>query len=369
VTHTITGGTPDAVFIPSYPNTLCGAPDPSGIPPNCMATAAGSDSTVLEFFAPDYVQPYTQQGSFGLEFQPKEKWLVGASYLVVKGTHLQRVQDVNLSTPETPTSIGIVGTSNTVTFERFTLPRPMTGFDRVLLFESSASSIYHALLLSLERRFSGGFQVSAAYTFSKTIDDNPEPVAVNPGPTDGLLLSDATNPRADRSSGVNDQRHRLVLSGLWQIRPPHSSSRAARAFLAGWELSGIFTAQTGLPYSAMVSSDLNNDGNSSNDRTPGVGRNTFFLPRSISLDPRVTKNIPLGEKARLQVFVEGFNVLNHGNVSAVRTTQFAVSNSLPVCGIAGTPCLTPQNIGLNAFGLPIATSGPRILQLAAQLVF
>ncbi|MGH9670600.1 MAG: TonB-dependent receptor domain-containing protein, partial [Terriglobales bacterium] len=369
VTRTISGGTPDAAFIPSYPNSLCGPPDPSGISPNCMAPAAGSNSTVLEFFAPGHAQPYTQQGSFGLEFQAKEKWLVGASYLVVKGTHLQRVRDVNLSTPTTPTSIGIAGTLNTVTFERFTLPRPIAGFGRILLFENDASSVYHALLLRLERRFSTGFQLSAAYTFSKTIDDNPEPIAVNPGPSDGLLLSDATNARADRGSSVNDQRHRFVLSGLWQIPSPHSDSRAARAFLRGWELSGIFTVQTGLPYSAMVSSDLSNDGNSSNDRTPGVGRNTFFLPRSISLDPRITKNIPLNKRVCLQLLVEGFNVLNHGNITAVRTTQFAVTTSPAACGIAVAPCLVPQDAGLTAFGTPTSTSGSRIMQLSAKLVF
>ena len=161
----------------------------------------------------------------------------------------------------------------------------------------------------------------------------------------------------------------MLFRSLWQLPSPHSNSRPARAFLRGWEFSGIFTAQTGLPYSAMVSSDFNNDGNSSNDRAPGVGRNTFFLPRSISLDPRITKNIPLNERVRLQVIGEGFNVLNHGNVTAVRTTQFSVSNSAAVCGAAGQPCLVSQNTGINAFGVPTATSGARILQLAAKLVF
>ncbi len=367
-TRTILGGTPDAAFIPPYPISFCGSPDPSGVPPNCAAPAAGSGNPLLQLFSPSYTQPYTQQGSFGLEFQVKENWLVSASYLAVKGTHLQRFRDVNLATPETPTSIGLAGTSQTLSFRKFTLLRPLAGFDRILLFESAASSIYHALLLRLEKRFSRGFQFSAAYTFSRTIDDNPEPIAVNPA-QDGLLLSDASNPRADRGSGVNDQRHRFVLSGFWQLPSPRIGSRPARGFLSGWELSGIFTAQTGLPYSALVSFDLNNDGNNANDRTPGLGRNTFFVPRMISLDPRVTKNIPLSEHVRLQVVAEAFNALNHANISAVRTTQFAVSNLPSVCGIAGLPCIAPQNTGLNAFGVPTGTSGPRIVQLSARIGF
>jgi hypothetical protein len=369
-TRTFVGGTPDAGLIPSYPNTICGPPDPSGAPPNCAAPSAGSGNTLLQFFAPRYTQPYTQQGSLGMEFQVKQDCLVSAGYLVVKGTHLQRVRDVNLGTPATPTPIGIAGTATTLSYQKFTLPRPITSFGRILLFESTASSIYHALVVTFEKRFSRGFQFSATYTFSKIIDDNPEPIAVNPGLTDGLLLSDASNPRADRASGVNDQRHRFVVSGLWQPRSPASIRwRPVRVLLSDWEFSGIFTAQTGLPYSAVVSADLNGDDNSANDRTPGTGRNSFFLPRMISLDPRVTRNIPLRERTRLQILAESFNILNHSNVSAISTTQFAVSNLPAVCGVAGLPCLVPQRTGVNALGVPTATSGPRIMQLAIKLLF
>ncbi len=375
-TRTILGGTRDAVFIPPYPNSFCGAPDPSGVPPNCAAPAAAAGDVLLQPFARDYVQPYTQQGSFGLEFQVKENWLVSASYLAVKGTHLQRWRDANLGTPETPASIGIAGTSNTLTFERFTLPRPIAGFGRILQAESAASSIYHALALKLDKRFKRGFQFSAGYTFSKTIDDNPEPIAVNPPTADNLFLSDASNPRADRGPGVNDQRHRFVLSGLWQPSVSGIQAPPARIFLNGWEFSGIFTAQTGLPYSAMVNSDLNNDGNSANDRTPGLGRNTFHLPGTASLDPRVTKNVPLAERFRLQFLAEAFNVFNHGNIVAVRTAQYALSSSSPtavdVCKPAAVPCLipqTPQIAGLAAFGIPTASAGPRIIQLSLKLLF
>jgi len=252
---------------------------------------------------------------------------------------------------------------------QFTLPRPIFGFDRILLMESAASSIYHALVIQGSRHYSHDFWLSGAYMLSRTIDDNPAPIAVNPGSSDNLLLSDATNPRADRGPGVNDQRHRFVLSGLWLLPGKNMDSNPARALLGGWELSGIFTAQTGLPYSGMVNFDLNRDGNSNNDRTPGLGRNTFHVPVTVSLDPRITKNVSLTEGFRLQFLAEAFNLLNHGNILAARTTQFALSNLSPVCGIAGTPCLVPQNAGLNAFATPTATSGPRILQLALKFDF
>jgi outer membrane receptor protein involved in Fe transport len=369
LTGNFTGGTSNARLIPPYPDSLCGPPDPSGLPPNCAAPPAAAGNQLLQPFSPSYTQPYTQQGSLGVEFQMSKDLSVSASYLLVKGTHLLRWRDVNLATSETQATIGVANTATVLTYNRFALPRPILGFDRILSIESAASSIYHALALHVNKRVSHHFEFQASYTLSKTIDDNPEPIAVNPPTNDNLLLSDASNPRADRGSGVNDQRHRFVLSGIWQLREARSYTRMPRMLLGGWELSGIFTAQTGLPYSGLVSFDLNNDGNSANDRTPGLGRNTFHLPRSISLDPRVTKNLPISENVRLQFIGEAFNVFNHGNVVTVRNTQFSRSASPTICGIAGAPCLVPQNVGLSAFGTPTATSGPRIVQLSVKLIF
>jgi hypothetical protein len=66
---------------------------------------------------------------------------------------------------------------------------------------------------------------------------------------------------------------------------------------------------------------------------------------------------------------EAFNVLNHANIAAVRTTQYARSASQAVCGIASAPCLVPQSFGVNAFGIPVQSAGPRIMQLAVRLSF
>lgn len=366
-TRTFTGGTPSAALIPAYPNTLCGAPDSSGVPPSCPAPAAGTD--IIMPFDPHYTQPFVQQGSFGVEYQFQKDATLSVSYLAARGEHLQRYRDVNLGAPSTLGTIGIAGTSAMLTFPHFTLPRPIAGFDRILLLESNANSIYHGLALQLKRRFSYEFQCLASYTFSKVIDDVPDTVPVNVPQGDNRLLSDGSNPRVDRAPSVSDQRHRFVLSGVWQLNYAKRLRPASRAILAGWELSEILTAQSGLPYSGLVNFDLNNDGNSATDRTPGLGRNTFYLPTTVSLDPRVTRNLHFTEHVRLQLIWEAFNVLNHSNISGVRTTQFSRSTSAAVCGIAGTPCLVPQNIGAAAFGTPTATSGPRIMQLAAKLLF
>jgi hypothetical protein len=236
----------------------------------------------------------------------------------------------------------------------------------IWLFESAASSTYHGLAVQLNKRFAANFQLLASYTFGKVIDDVPDHLTVNSGFDDFAQVSDPSNPRADRGPGANDQRHRFVLSRIWELKYANHLPRATKTILSGWELSGIFTPQTGQPYAGLVNFDLNNDGNTATDRTPGLGQDTFYLPSTVSLDPRVTRNVQLTEGAKLQFLWEAFNLFNHGNITSVRTTQFSVIT----CGTPPVPCtLLPQNKGLSAFGTPTATSGPCIMQLAAKLLF
>jgi hypothetical protein len=362
-TRTIAGAS-----IPLYPNTLCGPPDPFGEPPSCPAPG-GVDPPLLFLFDPDYVQPWAQQGSFGLEFELRKDLSISANYLWVQGTHLIRIRDINLGTPTTPTTIGIAGTTTQLTFQDFTLPRPIAGFDRISLIESNARSSYHGLALQASKRFSRNFALLASYTLSKVIDDVPEATGVNPPASDRRLLSDPSNPRADRGPGINDQRHRFVFSGIWQLNYANGMSGWSRAILGGWELSSIATAQSGQPYSGLVNFDLNQDGNAATDRTPGLGRHTFNLPWQSSLDLCVMRNVAMSERTRLQFIWEAFNLFNRANVIGVRTTQFSRSAFAASCGIAGTPCLVPQNTGLTAFGTPTQTAGPRIMQLALKVLF
>lgn len=368
-TDTFSAGTLAAALIPSYPNTICGLPDPSGISPSCAAPPGNLSPPILMLFPRDFVQADVQQGTVGLEYQLAQDLAVSLSYLAVKGSHLPRVRDVNLALPETPATIFIAGTTTFFNYQQFTLRRPIADFDRILQMESAGSSIYHGFAVQVRKRFSHNFELSGAYTLSKVIDDNPEPIAVNPGLSDSFMLSDAANPRADRGPGVNDQRHRFVLSGVRELAYAGGLRPLPRAILNGWQLSGIFTAQTGLPYSGMLNFDLNNDGNPANDRTPGLGRDIFYVPSSVSFDPRVTREFHLSERARLAFVWEAFNLFNHGNVTTVQNIQFGRSTSTAGCGIAPAPCLVPLNSGTNAFSTPTATSGPRIMQLSAKLVF
>ncbi len=321
-----------------------------------------------------------QQANLGLEYQIQPTMSVQINYLWVKGTHLTRTRDINLQGPETPTTIGLAGTNQTFTYNRITQPRPIAGFFRIEEFESNANSVYDGLTVQLNKRFSQNYQFLASYTFGKVIDDNPDATSVVPFTfDDAKMVQDPLNIAGDRGPGVNDQRHRFVLSPIWDLDSyARSLPRSWRYLVGGWQLSGILTAQTGQPYSGQVNFDLNGDSNSRTDRTPGLGRDTFNLPNFISLDPRITKTIPITERVKAQLILEAYNSFNRVNYTSVNTTQFSVhsvtSPSDTTC--VGTPnpnlCLVP-----SPFQAPLSTQinnapngpGSRVVQLSGKITF
>jgi hypothetical protein len=116
------------------------------------------------------------------------------------------------------------------------------------------------------------------------------------------------------------------------------------------------TLASGQPYSPILSplTDINVDGNNRNDRAPGFARNSFNYPVFFSIDPRITKDVPIGP-VTLQVILEAFNVFNRSNVVGVNQGYYGVNGTV----------LTP----LASFGAPTTSAGPRILQLAAKVIF
>jgi hypothetical protein len=377
-TLTFTPGT----GMPSYPNTICGAPVTA---PSCAAPQGGTPSKPsIYVFQPNYQQPMVQQANINFEHELANNLSITVGWLMVKGNHLQRTRDINLGTP-VPTPFTIAGTGQTVMVNRYpgtgmganAQIRPIGAFARISQFESSANSLYHGMFVQLNKRISHNFQGVLSYTWSHAIDDAPDATAVVPFSSgdDSKMLSNPQNARTDRASSLNDQRHRFVLSGIWQLNYANHLGTAPKAILGGWEISAILTAQSGQPYTGLVGFDLNNDSNSQTDRIPTQGRNTFNLPATWSLDPRLTKSINFTERAKMQLLVEAFNIFNHFNVPAVKNTQYSLD--------AINHILTPIQSGSNAFGLPTAPgfgsnypfgaplnlNGARIFQLGAKFSF
>ena len=153
------------------------------------------------------------------------------------------------------------------------------------------------MTLEFNKRFSHNWQARIAYTFGKVLDTKPDATSVVPGGgDDAKQASDPKNFQADYAPGDADQRHRLVLSAYWSVPYDRNGDALERALFGGWSLSGIVTLASGQPYSPILSplTDINNDGNNRNDRAPGFSRNSFNYPTFFSIDPRITKDIPIG---------------------------------------------------------------------------
>ena len=376
-TQTFTGAS-----APTYPNTKCGAPVAS---PSCAPPVGGTSAPPsIYVFDKNFQNPRIQQANFGVEYGIGKDWSVSLNGLHVQGDNLQRTRDVNLGTPVS-TTIAFAGSpTTTVSYLKYPAARPVAAFARISQFESTASSDYNGLTLEAKRRFAKNYQFSLAYTWSHVIDNNPDATSVVPFSSgdDAKMVADPLNPNGDRGNGSNDARHRFVASYVWDLNYGRNLPKVAKAVLGGWMFSGIFTAQAGQPYSALLNSDLNNDSNRQTDRVPGFGRNTFTLPAYYAFDPRLTRTVKLAEKANLQFFAEAFNLFNHFNVASVRNQLYAVSTVTATtnpCGTGfavGQQCLVLQN-KTNApttyFGLPTGTpnngAGQRIFQLGAKVNF
>jgi hypothetical protein len=133
----------------------------------------------------------------------------------------------------------------------------------------------------------------------------------------------------------------MVLRAPWKFE----SWRGALA--NGYALAPTASAQTGLPYSMRTSGAIpyiryvNQFGqtekllglagsiNGSGGATwiPAVGRNTYRYPGTYTVDLRVSRTIPLSEKTRLELMVQGFNLLNHQNVTAISTLGYLISGA------------------------------------------
>ena len=343
-----------AAGIPAYPNILSAPP-----------TAARTID--IYAFAPDYVQPLTHQWSFNVEQQLGPSYAVTIGYLGVRGVHLSRTRDINLF-PAVDTPATFADGSST-TFFRHPNNRPNPNFRRISLFDSGADSIYHGGFVQLSKRFSQSFQLQTSYTFSKVIDSVPDFTSVVVGGgDDAKVAQDTLHPNLDRGRGNSDVRHRFVLAGVWELNYAQSLGHpVARALLGGYQFSPIVNLQSGRFYSPTVggNSDVQNDGNTRNDRSPFAGRNTFEAPGYAGYDLRFSRDVNLGsERAKLRLIFEAFNLFNRPNfgsinpgVASVITTQYNFNST--------TRVFTPN----ATFRAVNDTFDARILQLAAKITF
>jgi hypothetical protein len=215
--------------------------------------------------------------------------------------------------------------------------------------------------VSATRRFSRQYQLLASYTLSKAEDNSTDFQSAfipqnngfgrDPGNPAGLPIG--FDPNSERGPSLQDQRHRLVLSGLYVA--PYDIN-----------ISSIVTVASGRPYNILAGADLNGDGDggtipgpdrprtSPADASSSIGRDSGTLPSQATVDVRINKRIPLGGRNSIDAIFEVFNLFNRTNFTDVNN----------IFGTAPYPA-SP----LPTFGQFQQAGAPRQVQLALKLNF
>jgi outer membrane receptor protein involved in Fe transport len=310
---------------PTYPNPFTSIP---AITNNILAPIN------IYLFDKKYRQPFTQQARLQFEREIFANTIFNVRYTLFRGQDLTRTRNANLSAPVAtviPIFSGTTATTNTLTVQRFPSTRPNPTFQRISLFESTARSLYQGLTFELSHRFSRNFQFNTNYTYSNAKDSKPDQTSVVPGGgDDGKIAENQFDLSGEYGRSDLDVKHRFIFSPVYETGTfKYSENKIVRALLSDYVVTGIFTAQSGFAYSAVVTGDPNGDGNTANDRAPGTIRNQFTTPGFYQVDLRIGRAIKFGERAKVTLFGEGFNLFNRANVQAVNNTLYSFSPATP----------------------------------------
>lgn len=133
-----------------------------------------------------------------------------------------------------------------------------------VLIASTAQSTYHSGFVSMNKRLAQGLQFTTAYTWSKNMSNNDESLGVG-AITAGSpqIPQDFFNIRADQSVSAFDRTHRFAASWVYEV-PWFNFNWAKNVVLknvfGGWQLSGVFEAQSGQPFTILTGVDTNGNG-------------------------------------------------------------------------------------------------------------
>lgn len=296
-----------------------------GFPENALALASTgfNANTTVNSFPFNFPMPYVEQWNINVERQLPADFVAQVGYTGSEAKKLPVVVNVNQAIP---------GTGSV------TSRRPYQGVGDIMFYGPLDNSTYNALIAKLERRFSHGLSLLTSYTYGHSIDGGGNQNDSNdPGP------QDVRNLRAQKGSSNFDAQQRFVTSGFYEL-PFGKSPGFVNRLIRNWQLSGIYSAQTGVPLTIQLSSDPSStgttahpnrlaDGNLPSDQRTvshwfdlsafaaptcicfgNSGRSIVRAPGFTDIDLGVSRDFHFRERFRLQVRVESFNLANHPNL-------------------------------------------------------
>jgi outer membrane receptor protein involved in Fe transport len=218
---------------------------------------------------------------------------------------------------------------------------------------TTGTSDYNGLSVNLKKRFTNNYEFLVSYTWSHAIDDSTDVVSSSDAPQSNFA------PNAERSSSTFDQRHRLVLSGVYNSGHLGGSGFVPAVF-SGITVAPIFEVSSGRPFNILTGTDTNFDFDPLTDRpnavAPGsgltgcnnapvlskysptgafnlpcyidapatagpassyyagdLGRNAGVMPYTVFTDIRIARAFTFSHDIGLQMTMDLFNIINKNN--------------------------------------------------------
>jgi len=384
-------------------------PSPQPIPANGIYSVAalGFNGSTEDYFPTNYKNPHIIAWNFSVQQTLPHHFTMDVAYVGNHGVDMGSDQNINASPYIAPTSAG-----DTAYLPYF----PHTG--NVTQFFVPVSAMYNGLQVKVDRRFTDGFSITSSLSYQKGM------AYYNGGDDDGFY-GFYLNGQYHRNWGLNDFNRTVsyVQSYVYQLpfgkgKRFLAGSRALDMVVGGWQLEGILTIMTGLPFTVTYSATYLNLAQSGTNtpvqvgpatilhgiNTPSlggsawfntaafaappcqsatptsacptgapdqingaaqqvgnVGRNSMIGPGFFNLNAALSKTMHFTERVDLQLRFETVNMTN--------TPQFANPN---------TTCCTANNanfgfvtstISSGSGSVNSGTGGPRSVQVAAKLTF
>ena len=366
---TITGGAPNPAA-PAFPQILTAQP------------VSGNSTLSLVYFDPHFQAPSVYETDLTLQRYIGWDTAVSVSYLGSFGRSLPDFVDTNINPAAATTVTYSVASGGpladpTYTTVKYAGPRPNASFGSITDVFSGISSSYNALAIQVNKRMSKNIQFNYNFTWAHALDYGQNGSTFSD--TNDLL--DPFNIKQEYGNSIYDVPLRSVFSAV--IGTPWKTSGALGYLVNGWQISPIYSAQSGLPYSLTTNGNapggLSSGVNGSGGRLgiAVIGRNTFRYPRQQNVDLRLSKKFMFADRFGVEVLGEGFNLFNHVNVTGINTLGYIISTSGSVTTSGGsatcssaTPCLSynaPFGSVTNANGNYAYTS--RQIQIGVRFTF
>ena len=402
-----------------------GGISPNALPSNASVAQLKASSTS---YLPNQQLGYAINWTLGVQHVFAKDYTLEVRYIGNRGVHLlfqNQLNKVSLVTPShslplyyaaptaavlnaLPLSLTQLSTNSNVNNNMW---YPLGYTSAITGYLPIGNSSYQGLATEITKRFSAHYLFKGAYTWSHLIDDST--AEVNSTALTPRRPQDFQNINAERASSALDRRQRFTVTSLYEV-PWFQGDKNwfKRNILGNFQISGIFTAETGELATPQSGVDSNLNGDSAGDRvvinpnggfanshsnvtpllaTSGAlsgqtvaylavnpyalyikaaqgmyansGRNILQSPGIANFDFNAVKIFSIRERTKFELRVDLFNGLNHPQYTAGSV------NTVSLTSRAGlTSMLIPGNANFDAWQ-NVFSSNPRIAQVGAKIIF